>query len=76
MIIGKLDTVSDVILPYPTVSRVHSKIRRIEGEYYLMDLNSRNGTYVNGRMLQAEEEYQLQDQDEVRFADLTYLFLK
>lgn len=76
LIIGKLDTVSDVILPYPTVSRVHSKIRQIEGEYYLTDLNSRNGTFVNGRMLQAEEEYQLQDQDEVRFADLTYIFLK
>ena len=76
VIIGKLDTVADVILPYPTVSRVHSKIRRIRGEYYLMDLNSRNGTFVNGRMLQAEEEYQMQDQDEVRFADLTYIFLK
>ena len=76
LIIGKLNTVSDVILPYPTVSRVHSKIRRIQGEYYLTDLNSRNGTFVNGRMLQAGEEYLLQDQDEVRFADLSYIFLK
>ena len=76
LIIGKLNTVSDVILPYPTVSRVHIKIRRIQGEYYLTDLNSRNGTFVNGRMLQAGEEYLLQDQDEVRFADLSYIFLK
>lgn len=76
VVIGKLSTVADVVLPYPTVSRIHSKIRSSEGEYYLTDLNSRNGTFVNGRMLQGEEEYRLQDRDEVQFADLSYLFMR
>lgn len=44
--------------------------------YYLADLNSRNGTSVNGRMLGAEEEYFLQDEDQVDFAQARYVFLR
>ena len=76
LIVGKLKTAVDVVLPYPTVSRVHAKIRKIQGKFYLMDLNSRNGTFVNGRVLESGEEYELRDQDEVQFADISYIFLK
>lgn len=75
-VIGKLETAADAVIPLPTVSRVHAKIRKREGEYYLSDLNSRNGTSVNGRMLKGDEEYLLQDQDEVDFAEARYVFLK
>lgn len=75
-IIGKLETASDAVINLPTVSRVHAKIRKTDGEYYLSDLNSRNGTSVNGRLLKGEEDYQLQDQDEVDFAQARYVFLK
>lgn len=47
-----------------------------DGEYYLADLNSRNGTTVNGQILKNGEEYQLQDEDEVDFAQARYIFLK
>ena len=42
----------------------------------MADLNSRNGTSVNGRMLGAEEEYFLQDEDQVDFAQARYVFLR
>ena len=45
-------------------------------EYYLSDMNSRNGTIVNGRLLLPEEEYRLQEEDEVDFAQARYIFLK
>ena len=57
-------------------SLVHARIRKDEEEYFLADLNSRNGTSVNGRMLRANEEYQLQDEDEVDFAEARYIFIK
>lgn len=76
LIVGKLKTAADVVLPYPTVSRVHAKIRKVRGEFYLTDLNSRNGTFVNGRVLESGEEYVLRDQDEIQFADISYIFLK
>lgn len=75
-VIGKLSTAADAVIPLPTVSRLHAKVRKREDGYYLSDLNSRNGTSVNGRLLQGDEEYQLQDEDEVDFAQARYVFLK
>lgn len=75
-VIGKMENASDAVIPVPTVSRIHAKIRRREGEYYLTDLNSRNGTSVNGRMLKGDEEYLLKNEDEVDFARARYIFLR
>lgn len=75
-VIGKLKNASDAVIDLPTVSRVHAKIRKRDGAYYLTDLNSRNGTTVNGRLLRADEEYCLQNEDEVDFAQARYVFLE
>ena len=75
-VVGKLENASDTVIPLPTVSRVHARIRRVDDEYYLADLNSRNGTTVNGRLLKPGEEYQLMDEDQVDFAQARYIFLK
>lgn len=75
-VVGKMENAADAVIDLPTVSRIHAKIRKRDGEYYLTDLNSRNGTSVNGKMLLSEEEYCLQDQDEVDFAQARYIFLK
>lgn len=75
-VIGKLENACDAVIDLPTVSRIHAKIRKREEEYYLSDMNSRNGTIVNGRLLLPEEEYRLQEEDEVDFAQARYIFLK
>ena len=75
-VIGKMETAVDAVIDLPTVSRIHAKIRRRAQEYYLSDLNSRNGTAVNGRLLKEGEDYQLQHEDEVDFAQARYVFLK
>ena len=76
MVIGKMENAADTVISLPTVSRIHAKIRKVDEEYYLSDLNSRNGTSVNGRLLKTGEEYQLQDEDQVEFAQARYIFLK
>lgn len=75
-VIGKMENAVDAVIDLPTVSRIHAKIRRRDQEYYLSDLNSRNGTAVNGRLLKEGEDYQLQNEDEVDFAQARYVFLK
>ena len=47
-----------------------------EENYFLSDMNSRNGTSVNGRLLRPDEEYQLEPEDEVDFAQARYIFLE
>lgn len=39
---------SSLVLTSPDVSREHARIHKIESDFYLEDLNSRHGTYING----------------------------
>ena len=76
VIIGKSGELSDRVISMATVSRVHARIRFSEGEYYIMDLNSRNGTFVNGELLPGGEEVKISDGDGISFADAVYRFRK
>jgi len=46
-IIGRESNRSDVIIDDPTVSAIHCVITFERGNFYLQDLGSLNGTYVN-----------------------------
>lgn len=39
---------NDVVLPEDEVSRHHAEVRRLDGGFHVVDLNSLNGTKVNG----------------------------
>lgn len=64
--IGKVRECVDIVLPEESVSRIHAKIFLKEKEVYIKDCNSTNGTYVNGILLNAEEEMMLENSDEIR----------
>lgn len=74
--IGKLQTAADVVIPFPTVSRLHAKLHCAQGICLLTDLNSCNGTYVNGTPLEGDIPRKLESGDEITFADITYQFLE
>lgn len=42
------DPLSDIVLADPTVSRMHAEIRRNKGGLELIDLDSTNGTFIDG----------------------------
>lgn len=60
----------DIAVVSPQVSRQHARLDLQEGELYIEDLNSANGTVVNGRRLQ--NRCRLQHADEVRFHDIVF----
>lgn len=64
---------SDVFLDDVTVSRDHAVIVRREGEYYLDDCGSLNGTYVNRRRI---ESHLLGDGDELQIGKYKLAFLE
>ena len=74
VIVGKSGELSDRVIPRATVSRVHARIRFSEGACYIMDVNSRNGTFRNGEILPGGEEVRISDGDEISFADAGYRF--
>ncbi|GAB1420348.1 hypothetical protein MASR2M15_04410 [Anaerolineales bacterium] len=52
------------------VSRQHAVIKLVNGFLYIEDLNSTNGTRINGFQLLANQQYRLRNNDEVEFGRL------
>ena len=52
------------------VSREHANIQPTDEGFFLIDLNSTNGTILNGYRLPAKQPFPLKNGDEVRFGDL------
>lgn len=57
----------EIVLPRRQVSRYHARIERAGDGFVVRDLDSKNGTYVNGRAV-TDEPYPLQDGDEIQIA--------
>ncbi len=61
----------DIVLEAGAVSRQHARIVRSGSDYFVEDLNSRNGTFVNGTRV---ERQKLAENDELRICDLVFAF--
>lgn len=70
LLIGR-DEQNDVVLDDPRVSRKHAEIRLRLGRYTLYDLQSTNGTWVNGKRI---AEVVLNDGDHISVAGLELVF--
>lgn len=73
-IIGKLRDAVDGVIPHETVSRIHCRIDKDQENYYITDLNSTNGTIVNGELLNTNERILLQEGDEIQLGKAVYVF--
>jgi pSer/pThr/pTyr-binding forkhead associated (FHA) protein len=64
-------TDSDVFLDDITVSRKHAEFTRKAGAFFVRDVGSLNGTYVNGEQV---EETKLASHDEVQIGKFKLVF--
>lgn len=60
---------SDIQVINPAVGRYHAIISNEAGEYYLIDRQSKNHTYLNGKLLAPETRYKIHAGDEIVFAN-------
>ena len=59
-VLGKNPEKSDYAVADNTnISRVHAVITTRNGRYYVMDQNSTNGTFINGRIIKAGQETEI-----------------
>lgn len=65
------DGANNIIIDHPLASRRHARLVRIEEGFAVRDLNSTNGTYVNGNPI---TEHTLSDRDEIIVADTIITF--
>jgi DNA-binding winged helix-turn-helix (wHTH) protein len=65
VVLGR-DDIADIVLPERQISRQHIRIFKEGDQYYNEDLDSKNGTWVNGQRIQGIHE--LYDGDEIHIA--------
>lgn len=72
--IGKLDNEVTGSIKCNVISRFHAKIDQKGKEFYITDLNSTNGTFLNDDRLNGNETKELHINDEIKFANISYRF--
>ncbi|MDP4183260.1 MAG: FHA domain-containing protein, partial [Bacillota bacterium] len=75
-VIGRLKSQVDYELRGSGISKVHSEIITRNGQYFIKDLNSSNGTYVNSEKIKSNFEFEIKNHDIIRFANMEFQFLK
>ena len=71
-VMGKADVCDGILDFNEEISREHCKIIWRDGIYYIVDLNSTNGTYLNGEALAANREYPIHPGDRLRLSASTF----
>ncbi|HEV3022338.1 MAG TPA: SpoIIE family protein phosphatase [Pirellulales bacterium] len=66
------DTDCDIVLGLGGVSRKHAQVLAIDGEYYVENLKSRNGTFLNGEQICGRQK--LHENDLLTVCDLEFSF--
>ena len=74
-IIGRLPDQVDYVSDNRAVGKIHAEIIVRDESYYIKDLNSKNGTYINGEKLISQREYPIKNNDKLTLADSNFTFI-
>ena len=56
----------DIVIDDMLISRKHAEIQQIKTAFYIKDLNSRNGTFVNNQTVPSGKYLKLSPKDKIR----------
>lgn len=73
-IVGRDSKKADLCLPDTTVGRVHARIIRRSGSFFIQDCGSGNGTFIDDKRVPKHAEQLLPDQCRLRFAGRVFYF--
>ena len=65
---------NDICLPTAVISPKHARIFFADGEFYVDDLGSKNGTFVNGKEL-TKHPVRIKNGDKITFANIKFVFV-
>ena len=71
-VIGSMTAYCNVVIQSELISRMHVCIHREQETYYLEDMNSTNGTFLNEERILPQSRHLLCHGDILRLANLTY----
>lgn len=68
--LGKLGSEVDCLLHDKSVSRIHAKIDQINSKVYIWDMNSTNGTSVNGVTVAPGDKAEINESSDIRIGNV------
>lgn len=74
LIIGRSPEKCRVVLPANAVSREHARIVPHNGQFFVEDLQSRNKTYVNNKVVDGKWPNPLKNGDNIKICDFLFAF--
>lgn len=57
---------NDLVIDNKLVSRRHALVQKIKSDFFIQDLGSANGTFLNGKRLEAEKYYKIRHKDSIK----------
>lgn len=73
-IIGRHANEADIVFKDPSISRKHARIALVAGDWVLHDMNSTNGTAVNGKKASQSHGAVLRHGDKIQLGNLDFKF--
>lgn len=73
-IIGRLADHVDHVIQNSSVGKLHAQVLYRNGACYVKDLNSVNGTFINGNRIDSNKEYELKENDRVLLANSEFVY--
>lgn len=74
-LIGSATDRVDCVINQDGISRVHARITNEDNRFYIKDMNSTNGTRVNGKELACYELCEIKPQDKIEFGNFECIFI-
>ncbi len=73
-LIGSNEIRSDMHLKYPFIDDMHARITCKQGFYFVEDLGSQSGTFLNDTRLKKHTEYKMDKTAKLRFGNVVFYF--
>ncbi len=70
--LGRSPANSEFIVDHEAISREHIRLTYTDGYLYAEDMNTTNGTRINGRLLNPYEQVVLQDNDQLQIGPVVF----
>ena len=72
--LGRLVNQVDYCINNPAVGKLHAEISKINESYFISDMNSRNGTIINGERIEPTKKSIIKNGDRITLGNEEFLF--
>ncbi|MGL4762483.1 MAG: DUF6382 domain-containing protein [Sarcina sp.] len=73
-VIGRYGEECDYVINNNTVGKRHLKITKVNKEIYVEDMNSKNGSYINGKKIKVGKLYKVEENFKIKISNVSLIF--